>query len=185
MTTNDWVAKPHMSDDAVVHATGRSWGQWVDVLDAWGAMERPHAEIARHVAEEHGVDGWWAQSVTVGYERIRGRRKANERPDGFSMSVSKTLPVPVSELFDWFIDGARRVEWLGADLLRVRTASPLKSGRFDVADGSGILAAYFTDRGERSSVQLQLNGLPDEATLQARKRQWKSRLDALAHRLRA
>lgn len=181
--TDNWVAKPHMSDEAVSKATGRDWSEWVEVLDAWGAMDRTHAEIARHVEAEHEVDAWWAQSVTVGYERIRGKRRANERADGFSMNASKTVPAPVSELFDWFIDGQKRVKWLGEDALRVRTANPPKSGRFDIADGSGVLAAHFTDKGEKSSVRLQLDGIATEEALEEQKHLWKSRLDDLAKHL--
>lgn len=182
-TTRDWVSKPQMSDDAVARSTGRDWSEWVEVLDAWGARNRTHAEIAQHLAEEHGVDDWWAQSVTVGYERIRGMRKSNERPDGFAMNASKTVPVPVTDLFDWFIDGRKRVAWLGEDLLRVRTANPPRSGRFDLAEGGGILAANFVDKGEKSAVQLQLNGIATEDALAEQKRLWKARLNDLADRI--
>ena len=52
--------------DAVIQAnTGKRWDEWFAVLDRWGAVERPHAEIARWVGTEHGVGGWWAQGVTV------------------------------------------------------------------------------------------------------------------------
>ena len=26
-------------------------------------MEMSHSEIARHLVEQHGLDGWWAQGV--------------------------------------------------------------------------------------------------------------------------
>ena len=52
--------------------TGKGWDDWFRVLDGWDATSRSHTEIARYVNGEHGVDGWWAQSVTVGYERARG-----------------------------------------------------------------------------------------------------------------
>jgi hypothetical protein len=163
----DRAAEPQMGDDAILKGTGRDWGAWVEALDAWGGRERAHTEIARHVAEEHGIDGWWAQAVTVGYERIAGLRSVNQRPDGFSMDASKTVPVPVAALFALFVDDGAREEWLGEGVLRLRTSAPAKSARFDVLDepGDGILAATFVDKGERSAVQLQLNGLPDEADL--------------------
>ena len=61
-----FVADPGMSDETLVEKTGKSWAEWVELLDAWGARERPHREIAAHLVEEHGVPGWWAQTVTVG-----------------------------------------------------------------------------------------------------------------------
>lgn len=182
-TRTERAAGPQMGDDAIARGTGRDWDGWVALLDAWGARERAHAEIARHLETEHGLGGWWAQAVTVGYERITGRRGVNQRPDGFSMNASRTLPVPVEALFDRFVDDGQRAAWLGEGVLRVRTAREPRSARFDVLDGGGILEATFIDKGAKSAVQLQLNGIPDEASLAARKALWKSRLAALADHL--
>jgi hypothetical protein len=179
-TRTEHAAAPQMGDAAIAKGTGRDWAAWVEILDAWGGRQRAHAEIARHVADDHGIDGWWAQAVTVGYERIVGLRGANERPDGYSMNASKTLPVPIGELFALWVDEAMRAAWLGEGVLRLRTSVPGKSARFDVLDEGGILAATFVAKGERSAVQLQLNGIPDEATLAERKATWKARLAALA-----
>ena len=85
-----------MSDDAIRRRTGRGWEEWFDLLDQWDAAERTHKEIARWLREEQGVDGWGAQSVTVSYERSRGLRAVGERPEGFSITASKTLPCPSS-----------------------------------------------------------------------------------------
>jgi len=181
-TRTDRAAEPQMRDDAIAKGTGRDWDAWVTLLDAWGGRDRTHAEIARYVADEHGIDGWWAQAVTVGYERIAGLRAANQRPDGFSMNASKTVAAPVGELFALFVDDSKRDAWLGDGVLRLRTSVPPKSARFDVLDepGDDILAATFIDKGAKSAVQLQLNGLPDEAALAARKAIWKTRLADLA-----
>ena len=60
-------AKRPYSDAVILANTGKTWDEWFAVLDGWGAVERPHTEIARWVNQEHGVDGWWAQGVTVAY----------------------------------------------------------------------------------------------------------------------
>ena len=68
---------------AVIAAkTGKSWAQWIATLDAAGAPAMNHTQIAALVHEQHGVPGWWAQGVTVGYERIRGRRSKNQVAGG-------------------------------------------------------------------------------------------------------
>jgi hypothetical protein len=59
------VAEPGMSDEAIKKGSGKSWDEWFALLDAWGAMEKTHTEIARHISEELEVDGRWAQGVTV------------------------------------------------------------------------------------------------------------------------
>lgn len=62
------------SDEAVKKGSGKAWKGWFDILDRWGGVDRTHTEIARYLTDEHDVSGWWAQSVTVGYERARGIR---------------------------------------------------------------------------------------------------------------
>ncbi|MEE3921840.1 hypothetical protein V2I01_36860 [Micromonospora sp. BRA006-A] len=59
--------------------TGQDWAGWFDRLDAWGAVDRTHTEIARWLVDTHGMPGWWAQTVTVGYEQARGLRAPGQR----------------------------------------------------------------------------------------------------------
>src|SRR4051812_26250564 len=63
------VADPGMSDEAVAKATGQGWDHWFALLDAWAARDHNHTEIARYVASDLHIGDWWAQMVTVGYER--------------------------------------------------------------------------------------------------------------------
>jgi hypothetical protein len=87
--------EPPVADETVVAATGRGWQAWFEALDAWEAATRSHTEIARWLREEQGVEGWYSQSITVGYERARGLRAPGERPDGFAVGASRTIAVPV------------------------------------------------------------------------------------------
>ena len=103
-----------MSESSVVRATGRDWSWWVDTLDAAGATELAHREVAIWVHEEHGVSPWWSQQVVVGYERIRGLRAVGQRRDGgFDANKSRTFPVAVEVLFEAFVDEGTRSRWLG------------------------------------------------------------------------
>lgn len=86
------AAKAGASDEAVAEKTGRTLAEWFKLLDKWGARERPHKEIAAYLADERGVDAWWAQSLTVAYERARGLRDVGQRADGhYEASVTRTL----------------------------------------------------------------------------------------------
>lgn len=175
------IAEPGFSDAAILKATGKSWDEWFALLDAWGATAQTHPDIARHVAEAHGVDGWWAQSVTVGYERARGMRALHERPDGFSMSASKTFPVPVERLFAAFVEPEERERWLEAVELRNRTNQPHKSARFDVLPGETRLALFFTAKGpQKATAQLNQERLADADDVARWKAVWKEQLALLA-----
>ena len=170
-----------MSDEAVRRGTGKTWDEWLVLLDSWGAAERTHPEIARHLAEAHGLDGWWAQGVTVGYERARGMRAVHQRPDGFSVNASKTFPVPVGRLFAAFVEEEVRDGWLEPGTLRLRTAQPVRSARFDVLANGTRLAVNFAAKGEaKASAQLQHEKLPTAEDVETWRDFWKARLDRLA-----
>jgi hypothetical protein len=173
------VAEPGMSDEAVKRATGRDWDQWFRALDRWGADQRSHAEIARYVSENFDVDGWWAQTVTVGYERARGMRARHERPDGFSASVSKTLPLDAQRLYAAFTETRTRNRWLEPGTLRTRTSQPGKSARFDGPDGTRVNVYLWPRDGGKTGVQVQVERLADAVTVEATKAFWRERLGRL------
>jgi hypothetical protein len=175
------VAEPGMSDAAIQRATGKSWDEWFALLDAWQGTTHNHTEIARHVYETYGIDGWWAQSVTVGYERARGMRALHERPDGFSGNASRTFPVPVARLFAAFVEQDERERWLEGIELRNRTSQPSKSARFDVLPEDGRLAVTFVAKGPyKSAAQVQQERLADANDVACWKALWKEQLAGLA-----
>ena len=174
------VKRPY--SDAVIQAnTGKSWDEWFKVLDRWGAVERPHAEIARWVGEEHGVGGWWAQGVTVAYEQARGLRAPGQRRGGlFEVNASKTVAVPVERLYEAFIDPGLREHWLPGASMEVRTTRPGRSIRANWDDGSTRLVVDFTAKGEaKSQVALVHERIADAATADELKAWWRGRVAAL------
>jgi hypothetical protein len=169
-----------MSDEAIRARTGRGWEAWFDLLDDWGAAERPHKEIARWLREEQGADGWDAQSVTVSYERARGLRAVGERPEGFSVTAQKTVAVPVERLFDAFVDESLRGRWLPDGALRERTATKPKSARFDWGDGGSRVIVGFTAQGEaKSTVAVEHERLADAEEAERMKAFWRERVATL------
>lgn len=175
------MAEPGVSDAAVERATGRTWDAWLRLLDDWGAAQKTHAEIARHVHETYGISGWWAQSVTVGYERARGMRAVHERPDGFSVNASKTFPAPVERLFAALTEEAERTRWLHGIELRQRTSKPYSSARFDILPGDTRLNVTFISRGPTKSVaQFQQERLASAEEVEPWRTAWKGHLAALA-----
>ena len=87
----------NMGADALRAATGRDHDGWREVLRAAGALDWDHARIARHLVDAHGVDGWWAQSITVDFEQACQGRLPGQRADG-TFAVSKTMTIPGERL---------------------------------------------------------------------------------------
>jgi hypothetical protein len=176
----EYAAIAGMSDEKLKAKTGCTWERWVYALDRKGAAKMSHTDIARLVNEKYKVDGWWSQTVTVGYERIKGLRARGQRRDGsYEANKSRTFNVPVTELFDAWADQSVRRRWLKGESVKVRTSTSPKSIRLGWSDG-GIIAVGFAAKGKsKSSVALAHTRLPDKATADHFKQYWSDRLDAL------
>jgi uncharacterized protein YndB with AHSA1/START domain len=173
------IASP-VESAATEAATGRTNERWFTLLDEWGAAERSHAEIARWLGGQPGVSSWWAQMLTVAYEQARGRRLPHERPDGFRITASKTIAVPVADLFTAFTDQAQRARWLPDAPLQVRTATASRSARYDWAGGASRVNVGFTAKSDTTStIALSHERLPDAEAAEEMKRWWRARLTEL------
>lgn len=172
---------PH-SDEAVTKSTGKRWDEWHALLNEWGAAEKSHTEIARYLVEEHKVDGWWAQGITVGYERHIGRRKVGQREDGlFSASVSKTINAGAEAVYTALVDEKRRAEWLPEGVVSFRTGSEPKSARFDDEEAGVIIAFFLTAKSDaKTAVQVQADKLPSKDAGEEWKATWRPRLAEMA-----
>jgi len=173
-----------MSDEVVRARTGRDFDEWFALLDDWGAADRTHSQIARWLSEEQGTGGWWAQSVTVAYEQARGRRAPGQHPEGFAITASKTIAVPVERLFEAFADEGLRGRWLPDAPLEVRTARPPRSLRANWGDGSTRVNVGFVAKGEgKSQVGLAHERLADAEVAESMKAYWRGRMTELKRML--
>jgi hypothetical protein len=175
-----------MSDDAIRRRTGHGWEHWFDLLDEWGATERSHTDAARWLREEQETGGWNAQAIVVSYERARGLRAVGEHADGFTVTASKTVAVPVERLYEAFVDETQRREWLPDADLRERTATRPKSARFDWgADGTRVVVGFEAKVDGESQAALAHEKLPDAAEAERMKAFWRERVAALKEVLEA
>ncbi len=181
------VPEPRTSGEAVLSKTGRERDQWFALLDAWGATSRKHGEIAAWLMSEHGVHGWWAQSLTVDYEQARGLRPAGGSRDGtLSVNASKTIAVPVDRLFKAFVDARQRRRWLADAHLHERVSQPGRSARFDWKDGATrVIVGFSAKDADKSLVALSHDRLPNARTAEQLRAFWRERLTALKTRLEA
>lgn len=177
----DYARLAGMPDEKVKAKTGCTWEKWVWALDRVKAHQWPHREIARYVHEKYKVDGWWAQTVTVGYERLRGLRERGQRRSGhYEVNKSRTLPVGVSRLFRAFSQPRLRSQWLPDVALAVRGATPNKYIRITWEDGTSVLGGFTPKGRSKARVAVAHVKLPTREAADRMKRYWTERLDALA-----
>ena len=170
------------SDEKIRQRTGRGWQEWFGLLDEWGAAGRPHREIARWLAEQQGLHplAWNVQAVVASYELTRGLREVGEKEDGFAITASRTVAVPVERLYEAVVSETARAGWLPHGRLTERTATRPKSARFDWNGGDTRVHVTFLASGEtKSRVALEHRRLPDAGEADRMKTYWRQRLSAL------
>ena len=173
-----------MSDEAVAAKTGKNWKQWFAIIDKAGGRKMTHQEIVKLLNSKHNVGPWWGQMVTATYEQQTGLRQNYEKPDGFEISVSRTLSAPISNVYSAFLDEKARNAWLEEDGLVVRKATKNKSIRVTWKDGKTILSINFATKDkEKSQVVVQHMKLPSATAASRMKTYWAKALDRLRERL--
>lgn len=136
-----WVSQPEVSDERVTAATGRSWEAWVDLIEAWPGHGDGHTAIAAYLVEVTGVDGWWAQTVTVGYERIVGLRLPHQLADGtFTANTTRTIDVDVTELREMLLDDETRRDLFSGLDTELRSKPTSKSLRIRIGPGVALFS---------------------------------------------
>lgn len=190
-------SKGSVSDAKSLEKTGHDLDHWFNVLDRFGGVEKGHTASARHLHDAHEVDGWYAQGITVAYERARGVRAFNQRCDGeYEVSVSKVMTATTTHVIEGLTEPRLRKRWLsGVDgqLVNALVAaldSPRSKGIVVRADGQGRYRYKWGD----TTVQFQLfpkdggkvllvvtNSRLSLATMvEERRTQWRTALNALA-----
>lgn len=186
MATATKAAKtaPRMSDEAVKTKTGKDWEGWFSILDRAGAQKMTHQEIATLLHNKHNVPAWWTQMVTVTYEQQRGMRDKHQRPDGYQISVSRTINAPVNALFkSWSVEKNRNV-WLPEKGLVVRKSTANKTMRVTWPEGKQSLEIYFVPKGDKKTqVVVQHTKIGDAKTAAKMKTYWAEALDRLRREL--
>jgi hypothetical protein len=178
----DFARVAGMSDASVRARTGRTWAEWVGLLDAAGAAAKPHREIVARVSSL-GAGSWWSQMVTVGYERLRGLRdRGQRRGGGYEATKSRTFAVPVATLFQAFANGRRRRRWLPVKAA-VKSATANKRIRMTWESGTTVVVGFFSKGSARSSAAIAHQNLPDRSAADAAKKDWTRYFDRLGHLL--
>jgi len=178
-STHDLATVAGMSDASVSRKTGRTWAEWVRVLDAADATRKSHREIAGYVSSL-GTPSWWTQMVTVGYERIRGlRERGQQRSGSYQITRSRTFAVPVTRLFAAFTSTKLCSQWLPKGV-RIRSMTANKRMRLGWPDGTQAVVGFVSKGAGKSSAAVQHEQLPDRQAADAMKKAWGERFDTLS-----
>jgi len=169
---------PQIGDEAVRKRTGKVWAEWFAILDQAGAKKLDHKGIVA-LLDEYDIGGWWQQMVTVAYEQERGLRDKHQKPESYEISGSKTVAVPVGELFAAWEDPRLRAKWL-KEKIEIRKATKNKSMRITWPDGNtGVSVNFYAQGSDKSQLAVQHGKLADAREAQGKKKFWADALERL------
>jgi hypothetical protein len=167
-----WVADPGTDDEVVRERTGRGWDEWRALIDAWSGHAEGHTAVARWLEHEHGIDGWWAQQVTVGWERISGRRLPNQLADGtFTAGRSITVSVDAEALRARLLDDDQRATLFPGHPTELRSRPTSKNVRIGLPEGVAEVAMAPKPDG-RMTITVQHQKLPSPESVTRWKAFW-------------
>jgi hypothetical protein len=185
-----------MSEAKFVEKTGHGFDHWFAVLDRFDAVKKGHTAAARHLYEAHGVDGWYAQGITVAYERARGVRELNQRCDGaYEVSVSKTVGGAVASVIKVLTNPSQRAKLkvpdagllpalatgLSAPKSKGFVVRPDGLGRFRYKWGDTTVQFYLVPKpGNKVAVTVTNMNLTDGRMVESRRAVWRELLNSLA-----
>ena len=87
-----------LPEKTLLEKTGRSWKEWVEVIGSAENGVWDHKTLVTYLRQTQGLTHWWAQTVTVGYEKLTGRRITGETADvGFQVGIQRTFSVSLPE----------------------------------------------------------------------------------------
>ena len=191
------AAKGSVSDATARAKTGHGLDHWFAVLDAFGAVHQGHTAAARHLHEAHQVPGWYAQGITVAYERARGVRVVNQRRDGvYEVSATKVVTAGSRVVVTAFSDARQRARWTKgvepamAKALATALRAPTSKGFVVQSDGQAryryrwddtVVQLYvYPKPAGKAQVVVAHSKLTSAEQLEARRAQWRDALTALA-----
>lgn len=174
-----WVSEPEHTDAVIRENTGRSWDDWVALIEAWPGHEDGHGAVAAWLQAEHGVGGWWAQSVTGGWERITGRRLPHQMADGtFTANRSATVTIDHDALRALILDPDGRAALFPGLDVQLRSRPTAKSLRIGLDDGVAEIAITPKDDG-RATIYVSHAKLSSPDDVATWKKFWGDWLHAL------
>jgi len=184
MPNNSDLTYAGISSDAVKAKTGKGWAAWLALLDKAGAAAWSHREIANYLHDECGCPPWWSQMVTVGYEQARGLRVKHQTADGFTASASKTVNVPLADLYSAWADGKTRGKWLPSPAdFTIRSTTKNKSMRLEQKGQPSIVVQFYAKGSAKSQVTIEQRKLASMKEVDRVKSFWSGALAELQAQL--
>ena len=136
-----------------------------------------HTEMAKYLEERHAVSPWWCQMISNTYEQERGLRDRHQMPEGYQISVSKTMRSTAGTVFSAWTTIEARALWLGDAPIVLRRSTADRSMKFTWGEGRSGVDVNLYEKGEgKTQVVVQHSKLADTAEAEVMKSFWRNAL---------
>ncbi len=196
------TARDSLSESTVLEKTGKPLAHWRRVLDEFDCAEKGHKATAKFLVDKHGLTHWWAQTITVDYERAKGIRVVGQRHDGqFVVNVTRTVAAPVERVWEAWADAATLSKWFTTK----QSHEFVEGGPYENADGDkgvfkkivkhdrlhftwenekhcpgSLVIVQFLPKGkDKTTVAITHEKLPNKAGVDEMREGWSWALDSL------
>lgn len=168
----------------VKKSTGKEWDEWFSLLKVEEAEKLPHSEIAALLNSKHNVPGWWAQTITVEFERLIGRRKVGQAGDGtFQTTTTKTMKGDLDQVFNIWLNQARKTDRFNNQLIEegpiISKSEKWRYWRVILKNGLRIVASVGYKTADKSILSLTTGKLPDQDSIKDWKNYWSNYLKGI------
>lgn len=166
----------------IARATGRSWADWLRLLDAHEAEALPHREIAKlalhRMPEAMPNAQWWAQGTAIAYEQAKGIRVPGQSSQGdFQVTASRTVCGNRGSVCSaWCHITENLSEYDGvpaADSAHVSSTEKWHYWRLKLSDGSRVAVNISEQKGGKSTISVNHTNLESEQERERWRAYWK------------
>lgn len=169
--------------ESIEKGTGKSWSEWLALLDGMNAGTLSHREIADALIARTGIDGWWAQNVTVAYEQHIGRRVPGQVADGsFEVASSRTIDgskEDVMALFTETYGNTSELNGVAVESTRSSSTDKRTYWKAELADGTRTIVACEERPGGKALIVATQVKIADQEAAATWRQFWKDRLTGL------
>ena len=123
---------------------------------------------------------WNLNLLSTTYEWNRGLKERGQKKDGFEISVSKTIAVPIQILYNSLTNTTKRNKWLAGEKITIRKSTENKSARITWSDNETSLSVDFYPKGaDKSMVVVQHLKIKTSGHAKEMKEYWANALEKL------
>lgn len=104
----------NISSASLKKATGKSWTEWILILEKKSAKNWNHQETVHFLKTKYKLGPWWQQWITIGFEVYSGKRIEGRNLKGFySLTVTKNINLEQKKLWKYITSNEGILFWLG------------------------------------------------------------------------